>query len=111
MGEAVAFGLIQDVAPEKLLSVISKCAGASWMPENRLSYIVDADCSLHSAINIWLKGTEIISDILEITSFTLHLATTALERYRHAAEMGLGQEDDAAIVKSHVQNTGLTSPL
>ena len=37
-------------------------------------------------------------------------ALAALERYRRAAEMGLGQEDDAAIVKPYVQEAGLTLP-
>ena len=110
MGEAVAFGLTQGVAPEQLLSVIRKCAGTSWMLENRLPHIVDADYSPHSAIDIWLKDLGIVADISETTSFTPHLALAALERYRRAAEMGLGQEDDAAIVKPYVQEAGLTLP-
>ncbi len=110
MGEAVAFGLTQGVATELLLSVIRKCAGTSWMFENRMPHIVDADYSPHSAINIWLKDLGIVVDISKTTSFTPHLALTGLERFRRAAEMGLGHEDDAEIVKPYVQEAGLTLP-
>ena len=37
-------------------------------------------------------------------------ALAALERYRRAAEMGLGQEDDAAIVKPNAQEAGFKLP-
>ena len=110
MGEAVAFGLTQGVAPEQLLSVISKCAGTSWMLENRLPHIVAADYSPHSAINIWLKDLGIVADISKETSFTPHLALAALERYRVAADQGLGHEDDAAIVKPYAKDAGITLP-
>lgn len=74
MGEAVAFGLTQGLALEQLLSVIRKCAGSSWMLENRLLPIVDKDYSPNSAINIWLKELGIVADISETLSFTPHLA-------------------------------------
>ena len=110
MGEAVAFGLTQGVNPEQLLSVISKCAGTSWMLENRLPHIVEADYSPHSAINIWLKDLGIVADISKETSFIPHLALAALERYRAAADQGLGLEDDAAIVKPYAKEAGITLP-
>ena len=37
-------------------------------------------------------------------------ALAALERYRRAAEMGLGQEDHAAIVKPNAQEAGFKLP-
>jgi 3-hydroxyisobutyrate dehydrogenase-like beta-hydroxyacid dehydrogenase len=80
------------------------------MLENRLPHIVEADYSPHSAINIWLKDLGIVADISKETSFIPHLALAALERYRAAADQGLGLEDDAAIVKPYAKEAGITLP-
>jgi len=43
MAEALTFGMTQGVTPEKFVEVISKCAGSSWMLENRAPHIVNGD--------------------------------------------------------------------
>ena len=55
MAEALTFGMTQGVTPEKFVEVISKCAGSSWMLENRAPHIVDGDYTAHSSVNIWPK--------------------------------------------------------
>lgn len=110
MAEALTFGMTQGVTPDKFVEVISKCAGTSWMLENRAPHIVDGDYSPHSAVNIWLKDLGIVLDIAESAKFEAPITATALQQYNAAAEMGLGGEDDAAVAKVYAQNAGLNLP-
>ena len=110
MGEAAAFAKTQGIEPGMMLDVIAKCAGTSWMLENRLPHIVAGDYTPHSAINIWLKDLGIVRDICGDTGLTPHLTLAALARYEDAAEMGLGREDDAAVVKTYARDAGLSFP-
>ena len=49
MAEALTFGMTQGVDPEQFVEVISKCAGTSWMLENRAPHIVAGDYTPHSS--------------------------------------------------------------
>ena len=40
MAEAITFGITQGIDPKRFLEVISKCAGTSWMLENRTTHII-----------------------------------------------------------------------
>lgn len=110
MAEAVTFGMTQGVTPEKILNVISQCAGSSWMFENRAPHIVDADYTPRSAVNIWPKDLGIVLDIAEAAEFEAPITKAALERFQEAAREGLGQEDDAAVAKIYARQAGLKLP-
>jgi putative dehydrogenase len=70
MGEALAFGMTQGVAPDAFLEVISQCAGTSWMLENRAPHVVDGDYTPRSQINIWPKDLGIVLDIAKHAGFS-----------------------------------------
>lgn len=110
MAEALTFGMTQGVAPEKFVDVITKCAGSSWMLENRAPHIVDGDYTPHSSVNIWPKDLGIVLDIAETAGFDAPITATALQQFRAAADMGLGGEDDAAVAKVYAQKVGLRLP-
>lgn len=110
MAEAMTFGMTQGVTPEKFLEVIPKCAGTSWMLENRAPHIVDGDYTPRSQINIWPKDLGIVLDIAKSAGFSAPITATALQQYMVAVGMGLGREDDAAIAKVYARNVGLTLP-
>ena len=110
MAEALTFGMTQGVAPEKFLEVISKCAGTSWMLENRAPHIVEGDYTPHSAVNIWLKDLGIVLDIAKGAGFSAPVTAAALQQFVAAAGQGLGQEDDAAVAKVYARNAGLNLP-
>ena len=69
MAEALTFGMTQGVAPAQFLEVISKCAGTSWMLENRAPHVVER--RLHPA------------------KLGRHLAQGPRHRPRHRAERPL----------------------
>ena len=110
MAEALTFGMTQGVEPAKFVEVISKCAGTSWMLENRAPHIVDGDYTPHSAVNIWLKDLGIVLDIARDAGFSAPLTAAALQQFIAASGSGLGLEDDAAVAKVYARNAGLKLP-
>ena len=110
MAEALTFGMTQGVAPEKFVEVIRKCAGNSWMLENRAPHIVAGDYTPHSSVNIWPKDLGIVLDIAKSAQFSAPITAAALQQFVAAAGMGHGQEDDAAVAKVYARNAGLTLP-
>jgi 3-hydroxyisobutyrate dehydrogenase-like beta-hydroxyacid dehydrogenase len=110
MAEALTFGMTQGVSPDKFVEVISKCAGTSWMLENRAPHIVMGDYSPHSSVDIWPKDLGIVMDIARSAKFSAPLTAAALQQFLAASGSGLGREDDAAVAKVYARNAGLTLP-
>ncbi len=108
--EAMTFGMTQGVDPAKTLEVISKCAGTSWVFENRGPHIVAGDYTPLSAVDIWLKDLGIVLDIAARAKFSAPLTAAALQQFVAASGSGLGREDDAAVAKVYARNAGLTLP-
>ncbi len=110
MAEALTFGMTQGVAPDKFLEVISKCAGTSWMLENRAPHIVEGDYTPHSSVNIWPKDLGIVLDIAKSTGFDAPISQAAYNQFKAASDMGLGGEDDAAVAKVYAKQVGVDLP-
>jgi len=110
MAEALTFGMTQGVSPKRFVEVISKCAGTSWMLENRAPHIVAGDYTPLSQINIWPKDLGIVLDVAKSAGFSAPITAAALQQYMVAVGMGLGREDDAAIAKVYARNAGLILP-
>lgn len=110
MAEALTFGMTQGVAPQQFLEVISKCAGTSWMLENRAPHIVAGDYTPHSSIEIWPKDLGIVLDIARGAKFSAPITAAALQQFLAASGSGLGGEDDAAVAKVYARNANLTLP-
>ncbi len=110
MAEALTFGMTQGVEPAKFVEVISKCAGTSWMLENRAPHIVAGDYTPHSSIDIWPKDLGIVLDICREAKFAAPITAAALQQFMAASGSGLGHEDDAAVAKVYARNAGLELP-
>ena len=110
MAEAITFGITQGIEPERFLEVISKCAGSSWMLENRAPHIIDGDYSPKSSINIWPKDLGIVLDIAKKSNFSAPITSAALQQFIAASGSGLGNEDDAAVAKVYARNAGIELP-
>lgn len=110
MAEALTFGMTQGITPQTFVEVISKCAGTSWMLENRAPHIVDGDYTPHSSVNIWPKDLGIVLDVAKSAGFDAPLTAAAMQQFLAAAGSGLGAEDDAAVAKVYARNAGLVLP-
>jgi len=108
--EAFAFGISQGVDAEQIMQVIPRCAGSSWMFENRGPYIAAGDYRPHSAVDIFVKDLGIVTSAASASSLELPVAKTALARFRDASEKGLGREGDVAVVKLYRDQAGLELP-
>ena len=110
MAEALTFGMTQGIEPGQFLDVIQRCAGTSWMLENRAPHIVAGDYTPHSAVDIWPKDLSIVLDIARTAKFSAPITAAALQQFMAASGSGLGQEDDAAVAKVYARNAGLKLP-
>ena len=110
MAEAITFGMTQGVSPERFLEVIPKCAGTSWMLENRAPHVVDGDWTPRSAVDIWPKDLAIVLEAAREAGFEAPLTEAALVEFAKAADAGLGREDDAAVAKVYARRAGLALP-
>ncbi len=110
MGEALTFGISQGIDAARIVEIVSKCAGTSWMFENRGAHVVDGDYKPYSAINIWLKDLGIVLDVAKASQFSAPLTVAALQQFVAAVGQGLGGEGDAAIVKVYAHNANIKLP-
>lgn len=110
MGEALAFGMKQGIAPDVIVNVITQSAGNSWMFENRAPHVVSGDYTPHSAVDIWLKDLGIVMDISKQEKFSAPLTAAALQQFVAASGMGHGGEDDAAVTKVYARNAQIKLP-
>lgn len=110
MAEAMTFGMTQGIDPRTFLDVIPKCAGTSWMLENRGPHVADGDYTPRSAVAIWPKDLGIVLDIARGADFPAPMAAAALQQFVAAVGLGLGREDDAAVAKVYARNAGLALP-
>ncbi len=108
--EAFAFGLAQGVDADQIMQVIPRCAGSSWMFENRGPYIADGDYRPHSAVDIFVKDLGIVTDTARGAALELPVAAAALARFKEASSNGLGREGDVAVVKLYAQESGIGLP-
>jgi 3-hydroxyisobutyrate dehydrogenase len=110
MAEAITFGMTQGIDPATFLKVIPRCAGTSWMLENRAPHVVAGDYTPHSAVDIWPKDLGIVLDAARASKFAAPVTAAALQQFLAASGMGLGREDDAAVAKVYARKAGLTLP-
>ena len=110
MAEALAFGMKQGIAADKIVNVISQSAGNSWMFENRAPHVVSGDYTPHSAVDIWLKDLGIVLDISKQEKFSAPLTAAALQQFVAASGSGYGAEDDAAVIKVYANNANVKLP-
>ena len=108
--EAMNLAASLDMDLHQVIDVISKCAGSSWMFENRAPHIADGDYTPLSSVNIFVKDLGIVTDEASGNDVATPLSETALALYRQASEEGLGGEDDSAVVKILAQQSNVTLP-
>ncbi len=97
--EAMAYGISGGCDPKALFEVITASAGNSFMFENRVPHILEDDYAPRSAVDIFVKDLGLVHNSALARKFPLPLAAQALTMFTQASAMGLGREDDAAVVK------------
>lgn len=108
--EAMAFALKSGLDARKVFEVITASAGNSWMFENRVPHILDADYAPQSAVDIFIKDLGMVLDTARGGTFPLPLAAEAFQLFTMASSAGLGREDDAAVIKVYQRLSDIALP-
>ncbi|WP_428699112.1 L-threonate dehydrogenase [Stappia sp.] len=108
--EALTFGVGQGIEVARMVDVISRCAGTSWMFENRGPFIAAGDYRPHSAVEIFVKDLGIVAEAAEKGALSVPMAQAALARFNAARDAGLGREGDVAVAKIYAREGRLALP-
>ncbi len=108
--EALALGIKSGLSAESVFEVITASAGNSWMFENRVPHVLENDYTPKSAVDIFVKDLGIVLETGKREGFPLPLSAAAHQQFLAAKGMGLGREDDAAVVKVFQALTGIDLP-
>lgn len=108
--EAVTFAAKLGLDLPAVYKVITGSAGNSWMFENRVPHILEADYSPRSAIDIFTKDLGIVSDMGRKEKFPLPIAAMALQQFLMTAAAGMGRDDDASVARMIAGVTGVKLP-
>lgn len=108
--EAMALGIKSGLPAETIFEVITASAGNSWMFENRVPHVLDGDYAPKSAVDIFVKDLGIVLEAGKREAFPLPLSAAAHQQFLAAKALGLGREDDAAVIKVFAALAGIDLP-
>ncbi len=108
--EAMALAIKSGLDAETVFEVITASAGNSWMFENRVPHVLDNDYAPKSAIDIFVKDIGIVLETGKREGFPLPVSAAAHQQFLAAKAMGLGREDDAAVIKVFAALSGIELP-
>lgn len=97
--EAMAFGIRMGLEPQDVYDVVTNAAGNSWMFENRMAHVLNADYTPLSAVDIFVKDLGLVLDSTRKVTFPAPLAAAAHQQFINASAAGFGREDDSAVIK------------
>jgi len=97
--EAMAFGAKLGLNTRILYEIIRDAAGGSWMFEDRVPSMLNADWTPHSAMAIFVKDLGIVLDEAKVLMYPAPLATAAHQLFLFGAGHGWAQEADAGVVR------------
>lgn len=108
--EALALGIRSGLEAQTVFDVITASAGNSWMFENRVPHVLDNDYAPKSAVDIFVKDLGIVLETGKREGFPLPVSAAAHQQFLAAKAMGLGREDDAAVIKVFAKLAGIELP-
>ncbi|MGI4938782.1 MAG: NAD(P)-dependent oxidoreductase, partial [Janthinobacterium lividum] len=99
--EALNLARTLDLDPAAVLEHIQHGAAGSWMLSDRgPRMLLDNDVGVTSTINIFVKDSDMVAAAGQSSGAQLPLLEIANQRYRQAAEQGLGLCDDSRVIET-----------
>ena len=108
--EAMAFAARQGLDLRKVYEVITASAGNSWMFENRMPHVLEADYAPRSATEIFVKDLGIIQDMARTHRFPVPMSAAALQMFLATAASGMARDDDASVARLYAKIGGASLP-
>lgn len=106
--EAMAFAACLGLDTRKTYEIINKAAGWSWMFENRVPQMLDADWTPYSSLAIFVKDMGIVVDEAKRLKAFVPISSAAHTLYISGASQGLERESDAGVVRFWETMTGIS---
>lgn len=99
-GEALAYADALGLDPRFVFEAVKKGAANSFMLENRGYSMLSGDfASGGSKLEILIKDVDLAVEAAKKHGFHAPLASAAHEIYQQASELGLGDEEDAGVIR------------
>jgi 3-hydroxyisobutyrate dehydrogenase len=98
-GEALAYADALGLDPRFVFEAVKKGAANSFMLENRGDSMLSGEFSGGSKLEILIKDVDLAVEAAKEHDFHAPLASTANEIYQQASRRGLGDEEDAGVIR------------
>lgn len=105
--EAMVLGARAGIEPEKVIEMITKTSGNSFMFENAAPRTINRDFT-GIRMDITLKDMELETQMAKSLNVPLFLLNTAYQVQMMGKAAGLGSEDPTSVVKIYEQMTGVS---
>ncbi|OLN87249.1 putative oxidoreductase YgbJ [Colletotrichum chlorophyti] len=97
--EAMAFAARLGLDTRRAFEILGGAAAWSWMFENRVPQMLDADWTPHSALAIFVKDLGIVLDEAKRLTYFAPISSAAHNLYLAGAAHGWTKESDAGVVR------------
>jgi 3-hydroxyisobutyrate dehydrogenase len=106
--EALLLAARSGIDLRQMYSIINNSAGGSYMFKWRAMRMIDRDFTPHGVLKILLKDANIVLNLAESLGLPMPLTNIARQMFQAGVNQGLGDEDDAAVVKVLEQMAGFS---
>ena len=97
--EVMALATKIGLDAERLLEVIGNSSGGSWVVQDRMSRALAGDFAPRAATRILAKDVSLFIDLAREEQCPARMGNQAHQVFKEAVANGLGEEDDAALLK------------
>ena len=98
--EAIALGARLGLDRQVLFEVIAASSGASWIGQDRMARALANDFAPRARATILTKDVGLAVHMADAAGIATPLGDAALSVFQVAVEAGLGEQDDAAVIKA-----------
>jgi len=106
--EAMAFGAKLGLDTRSLYEIIKNAAGGSWMFENRVPAMLNADWTPNSQLAIFVKDLGIVLDEAKRLGYAAPLSAASHQVYLNGAAKGWAKDADSGVVRVWELMTGVS---
>src|SRR5918998_5054616 len=106
MAEALVLAARMGLDLQQVYDIVTTSFGNSVVFNHRVPAVLDRTFVSGGALNILVKDARLILEAAQATGTPMFATAAAAQVFELARAMGLGAEDDVAVVKAFEQNLG-----
>ncbi|MGE5616666.1 MAG: NAD(P)-dependent oxidoreductase, partial [Bacillota bacterium] len=108
--EALALAAKWGLDLRQAMDVINASSGASWILADRMARAMEGDYAPRAAARVLRKDVTLFIDAAQALGVDAGMARAAQQAFADAVARGLGEEDDAALLKRYAALAGVELP-